>query len=701
MAQIVTADVEVWNPAVSGTQILRFATQAYVTGGQNLVAWSELFSNTDWTKTNVTLTAGQTSPILDTSAFNIQDSGGTTGTMQRAGLTYATGQPAVMSLFIEKDAIGRATRFPAIQIVFGASGNAQVELDTATGETNATASGSTTLIASGVIDFGGWWRVYVVASNSVATTMTPTVAPAMGASATWVASAGATGTIKAWGAQIEQAAALGTYTPTAGSTAPEFYVYEPRIQQPANIKRECFRDGRTFGRTQVGYGEMVLVNNDGALDPMLEYSFSGRPITIRLGIVNPNSRGLITWITVIKGTMEQAEFSWQKVTIRVRDKQQDLTKPIQQTRYLGNNSLPAGLEGVEGDLKGKPKPIVFGRVWNVSPPLVNSSRLIYQVHDGSALQDLGEVYNRGVPLSNGGDYSSQADMESNQPASNHYRKWNSAAGCYIRLHSAPNGAVTCDAIQGAAIANRTVGQLFQQILTKAGIAASDISSADITALDAAVGYETGVYASFQRDYNALELLDELCASVGAWYGTDAQGVFRIGRIVLPTGTEVGTITATDILKIERVASRDPGAGVPAWKVKVAYKKVQTVQPDLASGVTNDWRSVAAEEYRRVEDSDASVKTANLLSPEIEFKTVLSSSSDASAEASRLLTIYKTRRDVYDVTIRVDAALASVLDLGKIVKLEINRFGMSSGKKFLIIGLRSNMRNYQFDLTLWG
>lgn len=215
-----------------------------------------------------------------------------------------------------------------------------------------------------------------------------------------------------------------------------------------------------------------------------------------------------------------------------------------------------------------------------------------------------------------------------------------------------------------------------------------------------MNYQAGVYAGFDRDYNALELLDEMCASVGAWYGCDAFGVFRIGRIELPTGTEVGSLTTTDILKIERIASRDPGVGVPAWRVKLAYQKVQTVQPDL-SNVPDGHKNFVSQQYRRQQAEDATVKVSNILSPELEFRTVLWNKADALAEAQRLLTIYKTRRDVYEVTIRVDSALASVLDIGRIVQLQVNRFGMSSGKKFLIIGLRSNLRNYQFDLTLWG
>lgn len=488
---------------------------------------------------------------------------------------------------------------------------------------------------------------------------------------------------------------------TSPSDTPANTFYEPRIQQAGNIERSLFGSRRTSGQSQIGYGALVLVNMDGGLDELVNYSFVGRSITLRLGTVDLGT-GALTWTTVLRGTMEQAELSWQKVTVRIRDRLLDLAKPIQQTRYAGNNVLPAGLEGVAGDLKGKPKPLVFGRVWNIAPPCVNTDRRIYQIHTGSAIQSLGEVYDRGVPLTAGAAYTSQADMETNVPAAGQYRLWNDAtAGAFIRLGSAPAGLVTVDVLRGAAVANRTVGQLFNQILLAAGIPSGDISSADITALDALAGYECGVYAGHERDVTPLELLDELCASAGAWYAVDSQGTFRIGRVSIPTSGSVGTITATEVIRIERVTSRDAGVGVPAWKVKVGYRRIYEVQNDLAAAVTDARKSYFQNEYRRVEASDATVKTANLLAPEMEFLTALSQEADANTEATRLLTLYKTRRDMYQVTVRVDAALAALLDLGKVVTLQLPRFGMSAGKLFLIIGIQTNLRGYQFELTLWG
>lgn len=699
MAQIIIADVEVYDSTIPGTRTLRYATQNYVTGGRNQIPYSEDYGNADWTKTDVTLTSGQTSPKGDATAYIVNDASVNFGNLQKSGMTYTSATDVVLSWYVKKDAIGRATRFPALRLSFGAagaSGRADLSFDTSTGESSASfvsGTGTTTLVSSGVQNKGTWWRVYIIARNSSATTINAVLFPANGASATWVASATATGSVTAWGAQVE-IKPLGNYTPTSGTALPDFYFYEGRIQQPANVRREAFAGGRTFGKTQIGFGDMVLVNNDGGLDGLLDYSFAGRPITIKLGNVTPATRELPTWVTVLRGTMEQAELSWQKVTIRVRDRQLDLAKPLQQTRYAGTGNMEGG-----DDLLGKGKPLVFGKVYNIAPPLVDTTRNIYQIHDAGQVVSIDGVYDNGVSLTAGAAYASLADIQTTAPAASQYRVWNDAtAGCYIRLGSTPTGTITADATQGA---SRTVGALFNSILTKAGVAAANISASDITALNTAVSYETGVYSDWQRDASPIELLDELCASVGAWYGADASGVFRIGRIEVPTATEVGTITSTELLKIERVASRDPGVGIPAWRVKVGYQKIYNVQKDLPNTVTAARRSFLATQYRKNEASDATVKTANLLSPELEFNTVLVSKANASAEATRLLGIYKVRRDVYEVTIRVDAALAAVLDLGKVIKLQVPRFGMSAGKKFLIVGLRTNLRGYQFDLTLWG
>ena len=182
---------------------------------------------------------------------------------------------------------------------------------------------------------------------------------------------------------------------TGPAETPANQFYDARIAQPLNITRNLFSPGKTSGRSQMGYGYMVLNNADGGLDGLIEYGFDGQAITIRRGTVGaayPSG-----FPVIFSGTMEQAEAQGDTLVIKVRDKQLDLERPLQPLKYAGDNILPNGLEGVAGDLKDKPKPICLGQVQNVPAICVNTSKLIYQVNDGT-VNSIDAVYDSGVAL---------------------------------------------------------------------------------------------------------------------------------------------------------------------------------------------------------------------------------------------------------------------------------------------------------------
>ncbi|WP_306602493.1 hypothetical protein [Azonexus sp.] len=469
--------------------------------------------------------------------------------------------------------------------------------------------------------------------------------------------------------------------------------YEPRIKQPANMRREMFGRGTTGGESTVGYGVLELTNIDGGLDDIATFGLDGQPITILVGEVRRG--GPPIWTTVLVGTMEQPAVTWQKVSIRLRDRQAELDKPAAPNKYGGTNVLPAGLDGVAGDLKGKPKPRIFGRVFNIAPPCVNTSRLIYQINDG-AVSAVSAVYVRGAALTAGSAYGSQAEMEANAPAAGQYRAW--AAGGYIRLGTSPDGIVTADATQGIAVGNRTVAQLAQQIATGAGgIAAGDISAVDLLALDAKNSAEVGIWIN---DETCREVLDKLCESIGAWWGFDRLGKFRMSRLEEPAGMPVLDITADDILSIDRVPSNDVGRGVATWQVTLKYARFWTRQDsDVAGAVGAARRAELRESYRSVVASDAAIKIKHLLAPALEFETLLSDAGAAAAESTRRLNLYKADRLTVELVMAYDPGL--IADLGDVVRVTLSRFGMGPGKLFVVLGIRPDLELRRLYLTLWG
>jgi hypothetical protein len=278
--------------------------------------------------------------------------------------------------------------------------------------------------------------------------------------------------------------ALGTTTTLRYSTGRGFVTgpaetpantfYDPRILQPAVIRRDCFTAGASRGRSRVGYGDLVLLNGDGALDDLLTYGFDGRAITIRRGAEGAAYPSGFT--TVLVGTILTAEFTHDRITFKLRDRQAETQVPLQANKYAGDNVLPDGLEGTADDLKGKPKPLCFGVVKNVAAVLVNISKLIYQVNDG-AINSLDDVYDRGVRLTGGirsvaarsgpsGSYAACYSPElglfvSVGPSTNFHTSpdgitWTSRASGY---GSQPFYGVAWDPVIGLFVAVGTSGQL--------------------------------------------------------------------------------------------------------------------------------------------------------------------------------------------------------------------------------------------------
>jgi len=478
--------------------------------------------------------------------------------------------------------------------------------------------------------------------------------------------------------------------------------YEPRLVQPANFRRSIFGSGRTGGSSTVGFGELVLANADAGLDSILSWGFDGRSVTLLIG---DDAADYSTFITVLRGTAEQAVFDWDRVTFRLRDRQELFDKPLQPVKYAGTNVLPVGLEGTADDLKGQPKPILFGRVQNIAPPVVNTSRLIYQLHDGAGVT-VQAVYDQGASLTAGAVYASAADLQATAPAAGQYRVYSGPEGTFIRLGSSPVGQVTVD----ATATQTTAAQIANLIVIRAGLSAGEIASADIAALDAAQPAQVGLWCP--DEITVREALDQVAQSVGAWWGFDRVGTFRIVRFEAPSGSPVVTlrdfsrsvVTAQDgdILGLERQATNDQGRGVPAYRVKLSYSRNWSLQDtDLAGVVTDARRAFLAEEFREVVAEESAVQAKHLLAEELTFESLIHDATAAQAEANRLLALYKVFRELLTVTVKFGQDVAGLIDLGSVVKLEIPRFGYDTGKLFRVISLEYDAQNYTVELGLWG
>ena len=169
----------------------------YVT---NLLTQSSDLTHSDWTASNVGVTANQVDPAGGTGAFLIEDSSTNYG-LVRQQVTGVAGSTYTASLFVKQTASAASElliRFKGLT-----EANRDCNLDTSTGDI----SGSPDIA---VQDYNGWWRISVTTTLVSATTLEFTVYPAHASSFNGTPDATATttaGTHIVYGPQIEEGAA--------------------------------------------------------------------------------------------------------------------------------------------------------------------------------------------------------------------------------------------------------------------------------------------------------------------------------------------------------------------------------------------------------------------------------------------------------------------------------------------------------------
>lgn len=498
--------------------------------------------------------------------------------------------------------------------------------------------------------------------------------------------------------------------------------YEPRLQNPGSFKNEMFAKGSTSGSFSTGYGEVTIVNIDGAYDYLADYGFDGRVITVRRGPQNgsyPND-----FPVLYKATIEQPVHERKLVSFRLKDKQFILNTPIQTLKFAGDNTLPDGVEGVATDIKGRPKPLVFGKVWNIEPPCVNTSKLIYacnvrktsgwdsiadvdtipSVDDAVGLVVNGsgiKVYairDNGVVLTAGSVYTSEDDFLANAPSAGQYRVWET--GGYFRLGSSPAGSITVDCADGSYPTYSTVANIVQHILLDfANIPSGEINSTDVSTINTANSSTVGVYVS--EETPVIDVINYLTSSVGTWGGFDRLGVFRMKQIALPIGSTTVSLTEQELIDFDRLSISDTSNGIPAKRMILRWRKNYRVQnaSELAGSVTIENKTQMGLEYRETSASDDTVSIKHPLASDVSINTAFYD--EPTTETSRQFAIYKERRDRFKGVCKLTTDTYELLTLGTPVLVTLNRFGYNAGKKFLVIGYTFNCANNKIDVILWG
>lgn len=582
-----------------------------------------------------------------------------------------------------------------------------------------------------------------------------------------------------------------------GQEQPPIYnghTWLPRAQRLFDMQVDAFAGGDgeadprpIGGRSIPKYSDLQILNGDGALDTMLaEYAFLGTPYTLYGGRVGD------AWPfpTLHTGTVIDWETDGKVVTFKQSDLSDLLDQPVQPNLYGGTG----GLDGT-ADLKGKPKPLLFGERSFFAPVLIGDvgGTPVYQIHDG-ALLNVTDVYERSLKYGSGSYIVSVADVLT----------WTPVVGKVavdlthgvMRLPKAPAGVITVTArreVPAVTGSETTHANVMADAVLHSGLLTS--GDLDATAFATLHGLEpNGTSASILCGYliqdarTVAAALDELCASCGAlWTFTDA-GTLRVQQVAFGTphaqaltdalltnqprrqstpppvwrvrrkwnpirahtadeisplmdlpavpssGTSSVTGGTTTSFTLDTASetqwSTDEGAYIgrevelsvnPAttrtaliqnYHMEAAIARVTitaTLPAALSSatkvrllpqaGLGSDARAYLMQEWRtKAVSPSATTKTRypRARDPERAFFHVLQA--DADTEAGRHRSLESVPRDRWVVEVR-DRLF--VYQLGDTVTWTSSRYGLGSGKNFLVLGKREDVQKETTTLTLWG
>lgn len=456
------------------------------------------------------------------------------------------------------------------------------------------------------------------------------------------------------------------------SESPANTYFDPRVMEALNFQRSMFGEGRLGGRSTPSFGQIVLANADGGLDDFAGYAWDNREVEVKVG---EKGGDLSEHFTIFSGQSKSVEFDDLEVRVILRDGQDRFARTFPPSSY-------AGTGGTEGSsiMQGLPKPICLGEVYNVEPVLVDEASDIYQVHDGQ-IEAIDTVYENGKSIT-----GFTADLSNGRFT----LTGGGGAGS-----GGSQGIITAD-VRGAKPSGsykQTAGDLIRFVATQyAGFSdPADIDTDSFTALNTANNATVGVYVKERADI--LTVLDEIANSVGAFYGFDRSGKLNVGRVELATGTADLALDSTNIIEIERQPT-----SIPKSDVVLKYKRNYRPFDEDTLAASADDRDFAVRDSAQVEDSDASVAAIYPNAAVLEVDSRLVDSTAASAEASRLLALYGTQRDVYRVRVKTQPF---TLKLNDIVEITFSRYDLGPGKKFRVISLSEDAAINEVELELWG
>lgn len=476
--------------------------------------------------------------------------------------------------------------------------------------------------------------------------------------------------------------------------------FHPRLLEAPQMERAIVAFGRAQGGSEVSGARLVLVNADHALDHLLTWGWQeGRIFIYRFereeGSTSPPAFADVTLI--FSGILGQPVPSYSRgrptrIAFDVMDPLAELDDPLQPAAYAGDNVPPAGYEGVPETVGGLTLADAWGRLLNITAPMVNGSTEAF--HFGAdGVQEVVTAYDRGSAEIRDANLSG-ATFDSTDPATGKFNSDIARGLAKFGSTLADRSSTTWD-VKGNKLGGvyvDTPGTIIKRMLKdRRGWTDDRLDLDAFTALETACPWECGLWKRAGEDLSFRLAIDKLVASVFGYRGIRRDGKFTLGVTTLPTGDPVARLLRSDIINVEQLAPVDRNNGTPPSETVVDHARNWTVQREgLAGNVLGDpdRKAWLAQEYRSTRSpASAGVLAKFPNAKPLRLTTLLIQTAHAQALGDLVQDILEEEPALLRIT-AIDNARSAAVDLADAFELDYPLYGWDE-RPFRCLRLKPN------------
>lgn len=194
----------------------------------------------------------------------------------------------------------------------------------------------------------------------------------------------------------------------------------------------------------------------------------------------------------------------------------------------------------------------------------------------------------------------------------------------------------------------------------------------------------------------------------------ATGDYGAGKFCFPISVAnlsgpslLGATLTTDLISFYPNTTATIGSTLSPPNVLICYGDGLFVMINHDTNTSYNYRATAGvdraqyllKDYRTVTLADSSVLTKHPTARELNINTLIVNGSDAVTEATRILALRKVDRDYLSVKVHSNVLSSDLL--GKVISIQVPRYGYDSGKLFVITGATYDYELGTTTLQVWG